>query len=399
MSGCGRMHVNPQFVGGAGGIRNPLRYVNVDGSLVYRRGRRHPVIVSGRRFDARVFVDVHRQRGGVEDTGFVFHRVRDVVRSVLLRSGERDQIVVNMHAVDALRFHIRLNRKLRVVSGNIVLRDRHGSRNVRSQRDLIVACVHAGIETRQEHADPDLRLRALPGPILDGIREDVGAGGVHIRLVHQIRGADLNYTAQLRCRIAQPQQLHVIAIAVDAGQGNRDPYLASCGHLRFHIRWRRHALVVGVPAVHGKRDRSGRAVAEIVHDGIRHGESSGLAGCLVAHGIAGNEHQSGERAFVIAQIITQPYRGAVRIRDMVKHINRDDTAGTHRQLDIVGFRRGVLGGQGRRLQHDDSGRCSGRIRHAIGDPHRSGRYPAGGDVHAFVAHHAGFDTAGCIGLH
>ena len=151
--------------------------------------------------------------------------------------------------------------------------------------------------------------------------------------------------------------------------------------------------------MHGEGDRSGGGVAEVVLDGVRHRECAGLVGCLIAYGVAGNEHQSLERALVILQIVLQAYRGAVGIGDVVEHIDGYDAVGTYLCVDVVGLRHGIRGGQRRRLQHDGAGRRSGRVRHAVGELHRFGRHLAGGDVHALVAHHAGFNAAGRIGLH
>ena len=61
--------------------------------------------------------------------------------------------------------------------------------------------------------------------------------------------------------------------------------------------------------MHGEGDRSGGGVAEVVLDGVRHGECAGLVGGLIAYGVAGNEHQSLERAPVILQIVLQAYSG------------------------------------------------------------------------------------------
>ena len=60
----------------------------------------------------------------------VLHRVDDVIRSRLLGSGEREHVVVHFHAVDALRFHIAFDGEVRVVAGDVVLRNRHGGRGV-----------------------------------------------------------------------------------------------------------------------------------------------------------------------------------------------------------------------------------------------------------------------------
>ena len=132
MVGGGIVHADLQLVGGAGRVCDPLRHIHVDRLLIDRCGGRHSVIVGRWRCDGRVLIDVHRQRGSVGKACLVLHRVDDVIRSHLLGSGEREHVVVHLHAVDALRFHIAFDGEVRVVAGDVVLRNRHGGRGVRS---------------------------------------------------------------------------------------------------------------------------------------------------------------------------------------------------------------------------------------------------------------------------
>ena len=206
-----------------------MRNVHVDGFLIDRRGRWHTVVVCGRRFDGGVVVHVHRQRRGVGQSCLVFDRIHHVIGARLLRSGEGERIVRHGHTADVLRFDVFADGQVGVVSGDVVLRHGHGCCGVGAQCDFVVARVYARVGAGCEYAYADLRLGSLAGPVFDGVCEGVRSCGVGISFVYQVGGVDFADASECRRLVAEAEQLHVVAVGVDAGQGDRDlDFLAGC---------------------------------------------------------------------------------------------------------------------------------------------------------------------------
>ncbi len=133
---------------------------------------------------------MHRQdRGGVQ-SGFVPGGVDRMVGAVVLRCGERQHAVRNPDVVQPLGLDP-FDAERGAVSRDVVLEHGHGGRGSRTQRHLVVARVHSRIRCGWKHAYADLRLGALPGPILDGIGERVGACGIGVGRIHEVIRADL----------------------------------------------------------------------------------------------------------------------------------------------------------------------------------------------------------------
>ena len=171
----GGIDAHGQFVGGSRRIGDPLRDIHVHGFLVDCGRCGNAVIVSGRRVDGGVRVDVHCQGRGVGQAGLVLDRIRHVIGACLFRRGEREHAVDDGDAVDALRFDVFGDREVRVVAADVVLGYWYGRRRIRAQGDFVIARVHAGIGAGGEDAHTDLRGRPLSGPILHSVGEGVGA--------------------------------------------------------------------------------------------------------------------------------------------------------------------------------------------------------------------------------
>ena len=114
----------------------------------------------------------------------------------------------------------------------------------------------------------------------------MGSYGVGICFVYQVGGSDFADASERRSPVAKTKQLHVVAIGVDAGQGDRDFDFLPCRNLCLNVGWCWRRLVFGVFLMHVYGDCGGCRVAEIVFDRVRYGEGSGLVGCLVSYGVA-----------------------------------------------------------------------------------------------------------------
>ena len=185
-----------------------------------------------------------------------------------------------------MRFDVFTDGQVGAVSGNVVLRHGYGCRGVGTQCDFVVARVYARVCAGFEYAYADLRLGSLAGPVFDGVCEGVRSCGVGISFVYQVGGVDFADASECRRLVAEAEQLHVVAVGVDAGQGDRDLDFLSCCNLCLNVGWCWRRLVFGVFLMHVDGDCGGCRVAEIVFDRVRYGEGSGLVGCLVSYGVA-----------------------------------------------------------------------------------------------------------------
>ena len=168
----------------------------------------------------------------------------------MLGCGERDHAAPHFHIVDALALHVVLEHEIAVVRCDVVAQHRHGGRGPRTQCHRVVAGVDSRICAALEHSYANLRLGAPAGPVLHRIAEGIGAHGIGERLVHQIIRSGFQHTAEFGRTVAQAQQLHVIAVRVDAGHADRDADLSAGSHLCLDIGGFRRGFRFRVTGVH-----------------------------------------------------------------------------------------------------------------------------------------------------
>lgn len=155
---------------------------------------------------------------GVGQSCLVFDRIHHVIGARLLRRGEGERIVRHGHIADVLRFDVFADGQVGVVSGDVVLRHGHGCCGVGAQCDFVVARVYARVGAGFEYAYADLRLGSLAGPVFDGVCEGVRSCGVGISFRIPGRWASTSGMMRPKCRrlVAEAEQLHVVAVGVDA---------------------------------------------------------------------------------------------------------------------------------------------------------------------------------------
>ncbi len=167
---------------------------------------------------------------------------------------QRDDAALHLHVVDALALHVVLEHKIAVVRRDVVAQHGHGGRGSRAQRHRVIAGVDSRIRAALEHADANLRLGAPARPVLHRVAEGVGAHGIGECLVHQIIRSGFHHAAEFGRIVAQAEQLHVIAVRVDAGHANRDADLSASSHLRLDIGGFRRGFRFRVTVMHGEGD-------------------------------------------------------------------------------------------------------------------------------------------------
>src|SRR5699024_3375592 len=129
-------------------------------------------------------------------------------------------------------------------------------------------------------------------PVAHRVGELIGAGCPRVGLVVEVRGADLDDPAHAG-GVVGAEQLHRVAVGVDAERGNLDAYSLPGEGPALDRLGQGRGVALTIVGLHVHRDLGGGPLPGVVHDLVDGPHGLGLVGRPEAHRVTGDEHVAG----------------------------------------------------------------------------------------------------------
>ena len=315
-----------------------LQDVDVDAVLAQDVGQSEHSVVGYRVGAGCLRIDGDRDEGRTRASVPVLDRVDEPVAPWCLRRRDLHDIVDDLRRhVSAVRSH-RGHREHAAVRIGVVGENLHGNRAAGTHPHIVLRCDRVARAARLgTDADSNGSGRPRAQGINHGVGERVASRGVTARLIVHVFRPNSNDRALLWVGFLA-EQLHRVAIRVDAGEGNRDAHRLPGEHPADHRR--RHGRIVR--GLHGLAHCYVHLCLSHLAIRARHlidgGEVARPRRCQIAQHISRREQQPGVTAERRRELRFQGQFFAIRLHVIGEYRHGDDVADAGGHIVVIGDR-------------------------------------------------------------